>query len=203
MGGGYGHLWQEGRDRQSRNCSTLIRREDDLECVAGRSRSGKPRAETRLIACDQIMAINGSSAMDRTACKLVPVPGRNSRNSTYHRKYVDARCIGACICCIIHTPCQFGACWLRTNFQLAERFAAERSCSTRMQKQIFRAPGYVWMRRISTKYCSPVWISRSNVNAPESRKEMADFSDATFASCLWEQLFRAFFAFFKFVVLLL
>mgnify|MGYP004575697629 CR=1 FL=1 len=33
-------------------------------------------AETRLIACDQIMAINGSSAMDQTACKLVPVPAQ-------------------------------------------------------------------------------------------------------------------------------
>ena len=82
-------------------------------------------AETRLIACDQIMAINGSSAMDQTACKLVPVPAQKLPEfnlSPQVRGRKRAACVSkpVCIGCIICTLASNGG----TTVRLRAKFPA-------------------------------------------------------------------------------
>lgn len=110
------------------------------------------------------MAINGSSAMDQTACKLVPVPAQKLPEfnlSPQVRGRKRAACVSrpVCIGCIICTRAdpvpparlraKFPVSW---NLLLEAPPNPERPCSTRMPKQIFRPADRVWIRRISSKY---------------------------------------------------
>lgn len=101
-----------------------------------------------MIACDQIMAINGSSAMDQTACKLVPVPAQKLPEfnlSPQVRGRKGAACVSrpVCIGCIICTRAGF-----ERNFSSARwNLLLNGRVRTRMPKQIFRPADRIWMRR--------------------------------------------------------